>query len=144
MDMNTTFFLKKEDRNPRWHQIDATGMVLGRLCTKIADVLRGKDRAGYTPNADGGDYVVVVNAEKIKLTGNKLRDKIYSHYTGWRGGLKEIPAKNILEKHPERLIEHAVKGMLPKNKLNRQILKKLRVYAGDQHPHAAQIKGHGA
>lgn len=144
MDMNTAFFLKKESREPRWHYIDASGMIVGRLCTKIATILRGKDKAGYTPHTDGGDYVVVVNAEKIVFTGNKLNDKIYSHYTGWRGGLKEIPAKNILAKFPERIIEHAVKGMLPKNKLNRKIIKKLKVYAGSNHPHEAQIKGHGA
>ena len=143
MDMNKSFVLRKEDRNPRWHKVDANGQVLGRLCTQIAELLRGKTKAIYTPHTDGGDYVVVTNCEKIKLTGNKWNDKIYSSYSGYRSGLKEVPAKEVLAKDPRRLIMHAVKGMLPKNKLNRTILKKLLVYVGDQHPHDAQMRGFG-
>jgi len=139
MDMNRTFFLRKEDRKPTWKLIDAKGKVLGRLATEIADILRGKDKPYYTPHADAGDYVVVINAEKVKLTGDKLEQKEYDRYTGWMGGYKVRTAKEMLEKHPTHLVEHAVKGMLPKNKLNREIIKKLKVYAGPEHPHAAQI-----
>ncbi len=144
MDMNTVFFLKKEDRAPRWHVIDASNKVLGRLCTEVADILRGKDRASYTPHTDGGDYVVITNCEKVILTGNKWNDKIYSSFSGWRSGLKEVPAKELLAKHPTHLILHGVKGMLPKNRLNRTILKKLKVYVGSEHPHRAQLEGFGA
>lgn len=138
MDMNKTFFLRKEDRTPVWRIIDAQGVVLGRLATQIADTLRGKDKAYYTPHTDCGDYVVVINAEKVVLTGNKWEDKIYDRYTGYMGGYKTTTAKDMLIKHPTHVIEHAVKGMLPKNKLNRQILKKLKVYVGSEHPHAGQ------
>ncbi len=138
MDMNRAFFLRKEDRDPRWRVIDAEGKVLGRLATEIAEILRGKDKAHYTPHTDAGDYVVVVNAEKIVLTGNKLEDKEYARYSGWMGGLKITTAEELLNKYPERLIEFAVKGMLPKNKLSRQIIGKLKVYAGPHHPHIAQ------
>jgi len=140
MDMNRTFFLKKEDRAPKWRVIDAEGQVLGRLATKVADALRGKDRAIFTNHTDSGDYIVIVNAEKIKLTGNKLEDKEYVRYSGWIGGQKKVTAQEILDKHPERIIEFAVKGMLPKNKLSDQIIKKLKVYAGSEHPHKAQVK----
>lgn len=140
MDMNKSFILKNEERNPQWRKIDATGQVLGRLCTQIADALRGKDRATYTPQTDSGDYVVVINCEKIVLTGNKWDDKIYAHYTGWRSGYKERTAKQILAKDARQLIIHAVKGMLPKNKLNRQVIKKLKVYVGEAHPHKAQLQ----
>jgi large subunit ribosomal protein L13 len=143
MDMNKVFFLKKEDRKPRWHVIDASDKVLGRLCTQAADILRGKTKATYTPHTDGGDYVVITNCEKIKLTGNKWNDKMYARYSGYRSGLKETSAKNLLAKDPTRLIMLGVRGMLPKNKLNRAILKKLKIYAGDQHPHKAQIEGFG-
>lgn len=139
MDMNKTFFLRKEDRKPRWRVIDASGKVLGRMATEIADALRGKDRAHYTPHTDSGDYVVVVNAEKIHLTGNKWKGKIYDRYTGWMGGYKVLTAKELMAKHPTRLVEYAVKGMLPKNKLSAQILKKLKVYVGKDYPHTAQI-----
>lgn len=140
MDMNRIFFLRKEDRKPRWHQIDAEGKVLGRLATEIADLLRGKNNPLYTPHTDTGDYVVVINADKIVLTGNKWEDKEYIHHTMWLSGLKKTSAKDLLKKHPTRLVEYAVKGMLPKNKLNRQVIKKLKVYVGAEHPHQAQLK----
>jgi len=141
MDMNRTFFLRKEDEKPHWKLIDAQDQILGRLATQIADMLRGKDKPFYTPHADAGDYIVVINAEKVRLTGDKWQKKEYDHYTGWMGGYKVKTAREILEKHPTHVIKHAVKGMLPKNKLNREILKKLKVYAGPEHPHKAQIKG---
>lgn len=139
MDMNKSFVLKKEARSPRWHVLDASDMVLGRLSTKIADILRGKDRATYTAHTDSGDYVVVINCEKIKLTGNKWEDKMYPSFSGYRGGLKETSARDMFKKDPTLLIMKSVKGMLPKNKLNREILKKLKVYQGSQHPHTAQL-----
>lgn len=138
MDMNKSFRLRPEDRDPKWHVIDASDQVLGRLCTRVADILRGKDRPEYTPHTDSGDYVVITNCEKIKLTGAKWDDKIYSRYSGWMGGLKQIPAKKMFEKDPRRLILLGVRGMLPKNRLNRTILKKLKVYVGNEHPHEAQ------
>lgn len=139
MDMNKSFRLHTEDAAPAWRVIDAEGKVLGRLATHIADALRGKDKAYYTPHTDSGDYIVVINAEKIKLTGNKLEGKIYDRYSGWMGGYKVTSAKDMLAKKPEFLIEHAVKGMLPKNKLSDAIIKKLKVYAGPEHPHKAQV-----
>lgn len=139
IDMNTSFILTNQTRKPQWKLIDAEGQVLGRLATKIADMLRGKDKAEYTPFTDSGDYVVVVNAEKVVLTGSKWEDKEYARYTGWIGGYKTATAEEIRNKNPERIIEFAVKGMLPKNKLNRQVIKKLKVYAGTEHPHKAQI-----
>ncbi len=141
--MNQLYFMKKEDRKPLWHVVDASDQVLGRMCTNIAELLRGKTKAAYTPHTDGGDYVVVTNCEKIKLTGNKWEDKIYASFSGYRSGLKELSAREVFNKDPRRLIMHAVKGMLPKNKLNRAILKKLRVYVGNAHPHDAQIRGFG-
>ncbi len=141
MDMNKAYFVTKETSAPKWHIIDASGRVLGRLATQIADTLRGKDKVTYTPHADGGDYVVVINCEKIVLTGNKLENKVYPFFSGWRSGLKEIKAKDMLKRKPEKIIELAVKRMLPKNKLNSRIFKKLKVYVGDQHPHAAQLAG---
>lgn len=140
MDMNKTFFLHKEDRRPQWRLIDAKGEILGRLACKIANALRGKDKPYFTPHDDAGDYVVVINADKVALTGDKWEGKMYERYTGWIGGYRVTKAKDLLAKHPTQLIEFAVHGMLPKNKLNRQIIKKLKVYAGDQHPHAAQIE----
>ncbi len=144
MDMNRVFFAKKEGRVPKWRIIDAEGKVLGRLATEIADILRGKDKAEYTAHCDTGDYVVVINAEKIVLTGKKVEIKEYHSYSGWIGGLKILTAKQLLAKHPERIIEYAVKGMLPKNKLNRQVIKKLKVYAGKEHPHRGQIEAQAA
>ena len=144
MDMNKAFFLKKEERAPRWRLIDAKGRILGRLATEIADILRGKDKPTFTEHTDAGDYVVVINAANIILTGDKMENKIYSHYTGYMGGLKERSAATMMAKDPAFLIEHAVKGMLPKNKLNRQVIRKLKVYAGANHPHQAQISSNWA
>ena len=121
-----------------WYIVDAQDAVLGRLSTQIASVLRGKNKALYTPSVDTGDFVIVINAEKIALTGRKLADKIYYSHSGYDGGLKEITAGKLLEKKPEDLIKKAVKGMLPKNKLARAMLSKLKIYAGPSHPHAAQ------
>lgn len=140
-DMNKVFFLRKEDRAPRWHVIDATDKVLGRLCTQVATLLRGKDKATYTPHTDSGDYVVVINCEKIKLTGNKWEDKMYESFSGYRSGLKKTSARDVFAKDPSRLITYGVRGMLPKNTLNRAALKKLRVVVGPEHVHEAQIKG---
>ena len=138
-DMNKAFYLKKEAKCPQWRLIDAEGQILGRLATKIADALRGKDKPTYTPHTDGGDYIVVINAEKVALTGNKMEDKIYDRYSGWIGGYKTATYKEMLAKHPTKIIEMAVKRMLPKNKLNRQVIKKLKVYVGPEHPHKAQL-----
>ena len=139
MDFNKTFFLRKEDAKPKWQVIDADGQILGRLATRVADILRGKDKAQFTNHTDGGDYVVIINAEKIQLTGNKWEQKEYKRHSGWMGGLKVRTAKEMLEKHPGQIIEKAVKGMLPKNRLSRQIFKKLKVYTGSEHPHTAQV-----
>jgi large subunit ribosomal protein L13 len=122
----------------KWHIIDAKGAVLGRLAVQVADVLRGKNKPIYTPHLDAGDFVVVINAEKVRLTGNKAETKIYYRHTGYVGGLKEVSYARMLAKHPERIIEKAVKGMLPKNTLGRAMGMKLKVYAGPDHPHAAQ------
>ncbi len=135
---NDAFFLSKEARAPQWVLIDATGLHIGRLATQIAEKLRGKDKPYYTPHTDCGDYVVVINADQAVFTGNKWDTKIYADYSGWRGGLKERVAKDVVKKHPEMPIERAVKGMLPKNKLSDQVIKKLFVYGGSEHPHAAQ------
>ncbi len=140
MNMNRSFTLKNEDRAPQWRVVNAEGKILGRLATQIADMLRGKDKPYYTPHTDSGDYVVVINAEKIVLSGSKMKDKEYISYSGWIGGKKVKTAREIMEKHPTRIIEYAVKGMLPKNKLNREIIKKLKIYVGEEHPHKAQIK----
>ena len=139
MSMNKAFFLRKEDRSPKWRLIDAQGKILGRLATEIAEALRGKDKPYYTPHTDCGDYIVVINAEKVALTGNKLKAKVYARYTGYIGGYKETTAQEMLDKHPTRLVQYAVKGMLPKNKLSDQVIKKLKVYAGTEHPHKAQL-----
>jgi len=130
---------KKGEHKENWWVVDAEGQVLGRLATTVAARLRGKHNPAFTPHVDTGDAVVVINAEKIVLTGRKLQQKIYYRHSGYIGGLKEITAGKLLEKRPEELIRHAVKGMLPKNKLGRQLFKKLKVYAGDTHPHKAQL-----
>ena len=123
----------------RWLVVDATDQVLGRLSTRVASILRGKHRPLFTPHVDTGDFVIVVNAEKVRLTGRKLERKVYQRHTGWTGHLKTTTAGQVLAgPHPERVIEHAVRGMLPKNALGRQLLRKLKVYAGPAHPHAAQ------
>ena len=129
---------KKETVNHQWFVVDAENVVLGRLATQIANVLRGKHKAIYTPSVDTGDFVVVLNADKIALTGNKVADKVYYSHSGFPGGIKSTTAGEMLVKKPEELIRKAVKGMLPKNKLSRHMLKKLKVYAGSSHPHEAQ------
>jgi large subunit ribosomal protein L13 len=130
---------KPGDVASRWYVIDATDAVLGRMATRIANLLRGKHRALFTPHVDTGDYVIVVNAEKVKLTGRKREDKIYYRHTGHPGGLKSRTAEQILDgPHADRVVSDAVRGMLPKNALSRQLFKKLKVYAGPHHPHAAQ------
>jgi large subunit ribosomal protein L13 len=129
---------KLENVKRDWYLIDAQDAVLGRLSTQIAGVLRGKNKAIYTPSVDTGDFIIVVNAEKIALTGRKLADKIYYNHSGYTGGLKETTAGKMLETKPSELIKRAVKGMLPKNKLSRHMLKKLKIYAGATHPHEAQ------
>lgn len=133
-----THLPKMDVQKRAWHVIDADGLVLGRLAAKIANVLRGKDKPIFTPHLDAGDFVVVVNAEKVRLTGNKNEQKIYSSYSGWRGGQRRRTVKDLRAKHPERIITHAVKGMIPKNRLGKRLLTKLKVYAGAKHPHAAQ------
>jgi large subunit ribosomal protein L13 len=121
-----------------WHVVDGTNQTVGRMCARIAAILRGKNKAYYTPHVDCGDYVIVTNVDKIKFTGNKLEEKVYDRFTGYPGGRKEEIAKDLLKRRPEVIIERAVKGMLPKNRLGRKMYKKLYVYAGDQHPHTAQ------
>ena len=133
-----TFMEKKETVERKWYVVDAEGVALGRLATKVATVLKGKHKPTYTPHIDCGDYVIVVNAEKVKLTGNKLNDKMYYNHSGYTGGLRERNAKTMIEKYPEEMIERAVKGMLPKGRLGRQMYTKLFVYAGPEHKHAAQ------
>ncbi|MFM1943797.1 MAG: ribosomal protein [Verrucomicrobiota bacterium] len=125
-----------EDR--KWHVIDAEGAILGRLAVQVADVLRGKNKPSFTPHLDLGDFVVVINAEKVKLTGNKEVAKEYMSYSGWKGGERYRTVKEVRAKHPERLVMHAVKGMLPKNRLGARLLTKLKVYKGGEHPHSAQ------
>lgn len=121
-----------------WYVVDATDQTLGRLASQLAFRLRGKHKASYTPHCDTGDYIVVINAEKVKVTGRKLTDKFYHHHTGYMGNLKTTSLQKLLNEHPERAIEFAVKGMLPKNILGRKMFKKLHVFAGGQHPHTAQ------
>ena len=134
----TTFSAKSAEVRRDWFVVDATGKTLGRLSTEIARRLRGKHKPEYTPHVDTGDYIVVINAEKIRVTGNKLKDKIYYHHTGYIGNLKSISLEKQLVKAPERVIEGAVKGMLPRGPLGRQMFKKLRVFKGPEHDHAAQ------
>jgi large subunit ribosomal protein L13 len=133
-----TIFAKSETVKRDWYVIDATDKTLGRLATEIANRLRGKHKAEYTPNVDTGDYIVVVNAEKVKATGNKLKDKIYYRHTEYPGGIRSQSLEEVLAKHPERVIEKAVKGMLPKGPLGYAQFRKLKVYAGATHPHTAQ------
>jgi large subunit ribosomal protein L13 len=132
-------FLPKVDVDLRkWHVIDAEGAVLGRLAVQVADVLRGKNKPVFTPHIDAGDFVVVINAEKIRVTGKKETEKLYMSYSGWKGGERYRTVAEIRQKRPEDLIMHAVKGMIPKNRLGRRLLTKLKVYKGTAHPHAAQ------
>jgi len=133
-----TFSAKPAEVRRDWYVVDATGKTLGRLSTEIAHRLRGKHKPEYTPHIDTGDYIVVVNAEKVRVTGNKLKDKMYHHHTGYIGNLKSVSLGKLLDEHPERVIEKAVKGMLPRGPLGRQMYSKLRVFAGPEHTHAAQ------
>ena len=135
--MKTTA-LRTQDIEQKWYLMDCSGKKLGRLSVQVANILRGKNKPEYTPNSDIGDFVVLVNAKKIEVTGNKAENKIYYRHTGYPGGIKEISFKDQLEKDPEKLIRDAIKGMLPKNRLNRKIIKKLKVYSDDNHPHEAQ------
>ena len=133
-----TFMQTKENIERKWYVIDAEGQTLGRLATKAATILRGKHKVTYTPHVDCGDYVIVINASKINLTGNKLEDKMYYNHSGYPGGLRERNAKKMVEKDPEEMLERAIKGMLPHNSLGRSMGKKLFVYAGAEHKHEAQ------
>ncbi len=133
-----TFTAKMKDIEREWFVVDAEGQTLGRLASRIAPILRGKHKPIYTPHMDCGDYVIVINADKVRVTGRKLDQKMYYRHSGYPGGLKSISLRDQLAQHPERVIEAAVKGMLPKNKLGRRMFKKLKVYAGDSHPHQAQ------
>jgi len=133
-----TFSAKPAEVKRDWYVVDAKGRTLGRLATQIATRLKGKHKPEYTPHVDTGDYIVVVNAEKIRVTGNKLKDKMYHHHTGYIGNLKSISLEDLLDKAPEQVITKAVKGMLPKNKLGAAMIKKLRVFAGPEHTHSAQ------
>ncbi|HTR45038.1 MAG TPA: 50S ribosomal protein L13 [Thermodesulfovibrionales bacterium] len=133
-----TQFAKKTEVEKKWYLVDAKDVVLGRMATKIANYLRGKNKPIFTPNVDTGDFVVVINAEKVKLTGKKLDDKIYYHHSGYIGGIKAETARQRLKREPDQVIMDAVWGMLPKGRLGRAMLKKLKVYRGAEHPHAAQ------
>ena len=133
-----TYQAKKEELDHQWYLIDAEGGVLGRLASELAKILRGKKKPTYTPHLDTGDFVVVINAAKVVLTGKKMKDKIYYHHTGYPGGIKEMNAEKLLAKKPTEMIRMAVKGMLPKNSLGRQMLRKLKIFAGPNHPHEAQ------
>ena len=136
--MQKSYYPKASEIGSQWHLVDASGQNLGRLATRIAVVLLGKHRPNYTPGVDLGDFVIVTNCEKVTVTGNKLVEKIYQRHSGYPGGLKETTLRRMLRTHPERVIESAVRGMLPHNKLGRQLIKKLKVYAGPQHPHGPQ------
>ena len=133
-----TYIAKEHEIEKKWYLVDAQDMILGRLATQIATRLRGKHKPIFTPHADTGDFVVVINAEKVSLTGNKWDKKMYYRHTGYMGGIKQISAKKLMEKKPDQVLYMAVKRMLPKNSLGRRQLKKLKIYAGSEHPHAAQ------
>ncbi|MFB0547242.1 MAG: 50S ribosomal protein L13 [Anaerolineae bacterium] len=133
-----TYTLKPEEIAREWYVIDAEGKILGRLASEIAKILKGKHKPIYTPHIDSGDYVIVINADKVRVTGKKLEQKIYYRHSGYPGGLKGICLAEQLEKHPTRVLKAAVRGMLPKNRLGRAMIKKLKIYAGDSHPHQAQ------
>ena len=133
-----TYQAKKEDIDHKWYLVNAEGKVLGRLSAELAKILKGKNKPIYTPHVDTGDFVVVVNAGKVTLTGKKLKDKIYYHHTGYPGGIKQMNAEKLLAKKPTEMIRMAVRGMLPKNSLGRQMLRKLKIYSGPNHPHEAQ------
>ncbi len=134
-----TYSLSSKDVEERWHVVDATDRTLGRLATEVVHLLRGKYRPTYTPHMDNGDFVVVINAGKVRVTGAKSHQKIYYHHSGYPGGLTETPYMRVMERHPERIVQAAVKGMIPHNRLGRKILRHLKVYAGPEHPHEAQV-----
>ena len=136
-----TLMLREDEIERKWFVVDADGQVLGRLASRVATILRGKHKPSFAPHMDVGDHVVVINAEKVHLTGRKLHDKMYRWHTGYIGGLREVNAEKMLKTHPERMIEWAVQGMLPKNRLGRAMGKKLKVYRGSTHPHQAQQPG---
>ncbi|MCL5436949.1 MAG: 50S ribosomal protein L13 [Candidatus Dependentiae bacterium] len=138
--MNKTFFLRQEDSDRNWHVIDAADKVVGRLATEAADLLRGKHKVSYTPHTDDGDYVVIINAEKAVLTGNKMEGKEYVWYTGWRSGQRRATPREKMARDHEFVINHAVKGMLPVNRIARQQIKRLKIYNGSEHPHQAQVE----
>ncbi len=137
--MNKTYVTKPAEVVRSWHVVDAEGQTLGRMASEIAKILRGKHKTTYSPAVDCGDYVIVVNAEKIHVTGRRLDQKMYYRHSGYMGGLTEISLRDQLKRYPNRVIESAVRGMLPRNKLGRKMIKRLKVYAGDQHPHDAQL-----
>ena len=134
-----TYTLSAKEVEHRWHVLDAENRPLGRLATEVAHLLRGKYRPTFTPHLDNGDFVIVVNASKVKVTGNKMQQKLYRRHSGYPGGLKETPLPRMLERHPERVVQIAVKGMLPHNRLSRKLLRHLKVYGGPDHPHEAQV-----
>jgi large subunit ribosomal protein L13 len=134
-----TFIAKKEEAERNWVLIDASDKVVGKVAVEIASILRGKTKPVFTPHVDTGDFVVVINAEKVKLTGNKLEQKVYYHHSGYMGGIKAATAKDLMAKNPEEILRHAVKGMLPKNSLGKSMFRKLKVYTGSDHPHEAQM-----
>lgn len=136
--MKDTYMAKAGGVEKKWYVVDAEGQTVGRLASEIAKVLRGKNKPVYTPHVDTGDYVIVINAAKVKFTGKKLRKKVYFHHTGYPGGGRFATAGEWMIKYPERVLEHAIKGMLPKNRLGADLFRNLHVYAGDKHPHAAQ------
>ncbi|MCT4605173.1 MAG: 50S ribosomal protein L13 [Marinisporobacter sp.] len=133
-----SFVAKPHEVERKWYVVDAEGKTLGRLASQVASILRGKNKPTYTPHVDTGDNVIIINAEKVEVTGKKMDQKMYRHHTGYVGHMKEMTYKQLLQKHPERIIEFAVKGMLPKNSLGRQMFKKLKVYTGTEHNHEAQ------
>jgi len=133
-----TYVPKADEVKREWYIVDAAGQTLGRLATRIATVLRGKHKATFSPHLDGGDFVIVINAERVALTGRKRQQKVYYHHTGYMGGLREVPFERMITSHPERVIRFAVWGMLPHNRMGRALLRKLKVYAGPEHPHQAQ------
>lgn len=133
-----TYMAKPEDIEKKWYIVDATDVVLGRLASNVASVLRGKNKPTFTPNVDTGDYVIIINCDKVKLTGNKLEDKYHTHYTGYIGGLKQVQYKTLMATKPEEAVKLAIKGMLPKNSLGAKMLTKVRCYAGAEHGHEAQ------
>ena len=134
----SSFIQKPAEVERKWYVVDAEGKTLGRMASAVAAILRGKNKPTYTPHVDCGDYVIIINADKVAVTGKKRQEKIYKRHTGYPGGLRELTFEQLMEKHPEEVVRHAVKGMMPNGKLGRQMFKKLKVYAGAEHPHTAQ------